>query len=150
MNEIWFCRSYYRCTYKNDQRCSAMKQVQRIQDDPPLYRTTYYGHHTCRSPMNTEIILEPLYPSASSMLLSFNNSFESKQENPFPSPLLASIKHEPQKVILDDHGAQNQLSALENLLLYDYDISFDDSRSATLLSSTEPVQFDNVCGQFGF
>ncbi|RDX59658.1 putative WRKY transcription factor 70, partial [Mucuna pruriens] len=40
-----YIRSYYRCTYKNDQGCQAIKQVQRIQDDPPLYRTTYYGHH---------------------------------------------------------------------------------------------------------
>jgi len=150
MNPTWFCRSYYRCTYKNDQRCSAMKQVQRIQDDPPLYRTTYYGHHTCRSPSNPEIILEPLSPSASSTLLSFNNSLHSKQENPFPSPLLASIKQEPQKVIRDEHCAQNQLSALENLLLYDYDVSFDYSRNATFLSSGEPVQFEDVCGQFGF
>lgn len=121
-----------------------MKQVQRIQDVPPLYRTTYYGHHTCKSRMiNSEIVLEPLSPSASSTLLSFDNSLHSKQENPFPSPLLASIKH-------DEHGAQNQLSALENLLLYDYDISFDYSRNATLLSSAESVQFENVFGQFGF
>ncbi|WVZ00362.1 hypothetical protein V8G54_026431 [Vigna mungo] len=143
-------KSYYRCTYKTDQRCSAMKQVQRIQDDPPLYRTTYYGHHTCRSPANPEIVLEPFSPSASSTLLSFDNSLHSKQENPFPSPLLASIKQEPQKVIHDEHGAQNQLSVLENLLLYDYDISFDYSRNVTLLSSAESVQLENVFGQFGF
>ncbi|BAT92707.1 hypothetical protein LR48_Vigan05g079200 [Vigna angularis] len=145
-----YLRSYYRCTYKTDQRCSAMKQVQRIQDDPPLYRTTYYGHHTCRSPVNPEIIMEPFSPSTSSTLLSFDNSLHSKQENPFPSPLLASIKQEPQKVIHDEHGAQNQLSALENLLLYDYDISFDYSRNATLLSSAESDQFENVFEQFGF
>lgn len=49
-------RNYYRCTHKNDQGCHAMKQVQRIQDNPPLYRTTYYGHHTCKIPTNFEII----------------------------------------------------------------------------------------------
>ncbi|KAL2331326.1 hypothetical protein Fmac_018907 [Flemingia macrophylla] len=143
-------KSYYRCTYKNDQGCQAIKQVQRIQDDPPLYRTTYYGHHTCKSPMNPEIILEPVSSSASTILLSFNNnSLQSKQENPFSSSLIESRKHEPQQMINDDHVFQNQLSALENLL-YDYDTSFDHSRNATLLSSTKPVELENVYEQFGF
>ncbi|XP_061368494.1 OBERON-like protein [Gastrolobium bilobum] len=41
-------RNYYRCTHRYDQGCLATKQVQRIQEDPPLHRTTYYGNHTCR------------------------------------------------------------------------------------------------------
>ncbi|KAF3449318.1 hypothetical protein FNV43_RR10046 [Rhamnella rubrinervis] len=40
-------RSYYRCTHIYDQNCKAIKQVQRIQEDPCLYQTTYIGHHTC-------------------------------------------------------------------------------------------------------
>lgn len=144
------CRSYYRCTHKNDQGCQAIKQVQRIQDNPPLYRTTYYSHHTCKSPMNPEIIVEPFSPSASSILLSFDNNLQSKQENPFSSSILASTKHEPQEVIHNEHSAQNKLSTFENLLFYDYDIPFDYSRNATLLSSTEAVQFENVYEQYGF
>lgn len=143
-------RSYYRCSHKNDQGCQAMKQVQRIQDNPPLYRTTYYSHHTCKSPMNPEIIVEPFSPSASSILLSFDNNLQSKQENPFSSSILASTKHEPQEVIHNEHSAQNKLSTFENLLFYDYDIPFDYSRNATLLSSTEAVQFENVYEQYGF
>ncbi|XP_065856481.1 probable WRKY transcription factor 54 [Euphorbia lathyris] len=42
-------RNYFRCTHKDDQSCLATKQVQRIQEDPPIYRTTYYGHHTCKT-----------------------------------------------------------------------------------------------------
>ncbi|KAG4960711.1 hypothetical protein JHK84_037791 [Glycine max] len=145
-----YLRSYYRCSHKNDQGCQAMKQVQRIQDNPPLYRTTYYGHHTCRSPLNPEIILEPISPSASSTLLSFNNSFQRQQESPFPSSLLASTKQEPVEVIQDYHSAQNQLSSPEDLLLYDYDFFFDYSKRVASLSSTETVEFENVYEQFGF
>ncbi|RZB83049.1 WRKY DNA-binding transcription factor 70-like [Glycine soja] len=150
MTQSKYLRSYYRCTHKNDQGCQAIKQVQRIQDNPPLYRTTYYSHHTCKSPMNPEIIVEPFSPSASSILLSFDNNLQSKQENPFSSSILASTKHEPQEVIHNEHSAQNKLSTFENLLFYDYDIPFDYSRNATLLSSTEAVQFENVYEQYGF
>ncbi|KAK7335279.1 hypothetical protein VNO80_27056 [Phaseolus coccineus] len=139
-----YLRSYYRCTHKNDQGCQAMKQVQRIQDNPPLYRTNYYGHHTCKSNMNPEIVLEPLSLSASSTLLSFNNSLHSKQENPFPSSLLASNKHEHMEVIHDEHSAQSQLSSLEDLLLYDCEVYCDYSRRVAMLSLTEPVEFENA------
>ncbi|RDX66167.1 putative WRKY transcription factor 70, partial [Mucuna pruriens] len=146
-----YLKSYYRCTHKNDQGCQAIKQVQRIQDNPPLYRTTYYGHHTCKSPLNPEIVLEPLSPSSSSttLLLSFNNSLQSKQEKSFPSSL-ASTKHEFMEVIHDDHSAQNQLSSPQDLLLYDYEIYFDNSRHVAMLASTEDVEFENVYEQFGF
>ncbi|XP_010424008.1 PREDICTED: probable WRKY transcription factor 62 [Camelina sativa] len=41
-------RSYYKCAYTKDQNCEAKKQVQKIQHNPPLYSTTYFGHHTCQ------------------------------------------------------------------------------------------------------
>nr|QIN97400.1 WRKY63 transcription factor [Isatis tinctoria] len=41
-------RSYYKCAYTKDQNCEAKKQVQMIQNNPPLYSTTYFGHHTCQ------------------------------------------------------------------------------------------------------
>lgn len=31
-----------------DQKCEAKKQVQMIQNNPPLYSTTYFGRHTCQ------------------------------------------------------------------------------------------------------
>uniref|UniRef100_A0A0A8YGX9 WRKY domain-containing protein n=1 Tax=Arundo donax TaxID=35708 RepID=A0A0A8YGX9_ARUDO len=45
-----FPRFYYRCTYKNEMKCPATKQVQQ-QDtsDPPLFSVTYFNHHTCSS-----------------------------------------------------------------------------------------------------
>ncbi|XP_061346712.1 WRKY DNA-binding transcription factor 70-like [Gastrolobium bilobum] len=145
-----YLRSYYRCTHKYDEGCEAIKHVQRIQEDPPLYRTTYYGYHTCKSPLNPEIILEPLSSSVSSTLLSFNNNLPSKQEQPFSSPFFASKKQKPTEVVHYDHIAQNQLSSSEDLLLCDYEIYFDYSRHVTMLSSTESVEFDNFYEQFGF
>lgn len=43
-------RSYYRCTHKSDQGCSAKRQVQLCETDPSKYVVTYYGEHTCRDP----------------------------------------------------------------------------------------------------
>ncbi|KAF8706374.1 hypothetical protein HU200_030638 [Digitaria exilis] len=43
-----FPRFYYRCTYKNDMKCPATKQVQQKDtSDPPLFSVTYFNHHTC-------------------------------------------------------------------------------------------------------
>ncbi|MED6150275.1 hypothetical protein PIB30_070853 [Stylosanthes scabra] len=69
-----YLRHYYRCSHKNDQGCPATKQVQRIKENPPLFRTTYFGHHTCKSTYYEESILEPESFSGSSMFLSFNNN----------------------------------------------------------------------------
>ncbi|KAG4143420.1 hypothetical protein ERO13_D06G186900v2 [Gossypium hirsutum] len=41
-------RSYFRCSHKHDQGCSAIKQVQRMEDDTQMYHITYIGTHTCR------------------------------------------------------------------------------------------------------
>ena len=46
-------RFYYRCTYKNDMKCSATKQVQQKDtSDPPLFSVTYFNHHTCSTSSN--------------------------------------------------------------------------------------------------
>ncbi|XP_061362374.1 WRKY DNA-binding transcription factor 70-like [Gastrolobium bilobum] len=142
-----YLRSYFRCTHKNEQGCPAIKQVQRIQDYPPLYRTTYYGHHKCKSSINSEMILEPNSSSGSSIFLSFNNSLSSKEEYPFSSSLFASTKHEPMEVIPNDHVAHNQLSSSDYLMPCDYELDFSYSSHVTMLPDTESVQFDqNVYG----
>ncbi|RDX62837.1 putative WRKY transcription factor 70, partial [Mucuna pruriens] len=133
-----YLRSYYRCTHKYDEGCPAIKQVQRIQEDPPLYRTTYYGRHNCKSSLSPEIITEPASSSGSSIFLSFSNSFPSKEEYPF-----SSTKQETMEMILDDHIVHNQLPSSDYLMLCDYELDFNYSRHVTMLSSTESVQFDN-------
>ncbi|XP_030540381.2 WRKY DNA-binding transcription factor 70-like [Rhodamnia argentea] len=40
-------RSYFRCTHKHDQDCKALKQVQRMEEDPQMFHITYIGVHTC-------------------------------------------------------------------------------------------------------
>ncbi|KAL1215275.1 putative WRKY transcription factor 64 [Cardamine amara subsp. amara] len=42
-------RCYYRCNAKH-QNCRAKKQVQKIEDSPPMYRATYLGKHDCKAP----------------------------------------------------------------------------------------------------
>ncbi|KAL8149384.1 putative WRKY transcription factor 70 [Apium graveolens] len=39
-------RCYFRCTYKHEQGCQALKQVQ--QDDNGMFNITYFGQHTCK------------------------------------------------------------------------------------------------------
>ncbi|XP_062197952.1 probable WRKY transcription factor 14 [Phragmites australis] len=48
-----FPRFYYRCTYKNEMKCPATKQVQQKDtSDPPLFSVTYFNHHTCSTISN--------------------------------------------------------------------------------------------------
>ncbi|KAJ7514053.1 hypothetical protein O6H91_23G024400 [Diphasiastrum complanatum] len=42
-------RSYYRCTYKRELNCPAIKYVQKSDDDSPVFHVTYKGEHTCQS-----------------------------------------------------------------------------------------------------
>ncbi|WVZ17783.1 hypothetical protein V8G54_010765 [Vigna mungo] len=101
-----YSRNYYRCTHKYDQNCQATKQVQRIQENPPLYKTTYFGHHTCNDLLSSEIILDSIdSPSDTSILLSFNNSFPAptKQECPFlSSSSSSSIYPSPSLMITEE------------------------------------------------
>ncbi|TVU27259.1 hypothetical protein EJB05_29857, partial [Eragrostis curvula] len=46
-------RSYYRCTYRQEQDCKATKTVQQQDDSigtdhPATYTVVYYGQHTCK------------------------------------------------------------------------------------------------------
>ncbi|KAI9107928.1 hypothetical protein K1719_020801 [Acacia pycnantha] len=76
-------RNYYRCTHKDDQGCEAIKHVQKIQDDPPLFRTTYFGHHTCTNPLNPHIFLDShdRINSTSAFILSFENNNHNNNDN---------------------------------------------------------------------
>jgi hypothetical protein len=62
--------------------------VQRAEEKPASYKTTYYGHHTCKN--TDQIIFEPTSPpppshtNSSSILLSFNNAFPTPNEQDCP------------------------------------------------------------------
>ncbi|KAL1349984.1 hypothetical protein HN51_026458 [Arachis hypogaea] len=140
-----YIRSYYKCSYKNEEDCKAIKHVQRIQEDPPLYRTTYSGHHTCKcSFVNYPHMKLESAPSLqeSSKLLSFNNNYYNNntlqsKEMKHLSSSISSTKQEPVEVIIpnDDH---NQIH-----LLSDCELDFN-------YSSTESVAFDIFMGMFKF
>ncbi|KAK4268396.1 hypothetical protein QN277_025061 [Acacia crassicarpa] len=76
-------RKYYRCTHKHDRGCQAIKHVQKIQDDPPLFRTTYFGHHTCSNSLNPHIVLDShdLINSTSASIISFENYNHNNNNN---------------------------------------------------------------------
>lgn len=84
-----FCtdfRNYFRCTHKFDQLCPATKQVQRISEDPTVYRTTYYAQHTCKNVLKASqfAIDTTTDPSESSHFISFTttaNNSPCKQES---------------------------------------------------------------------
>ncbi|KAK8960006.1 hypothetical protein KSP40_PGU014998 [Platanthera guangdongensis] len=41
-------RGYFRCTYRDEQGCTATKQVQQKEmEDPPMFLVTYSNEHTC-------------------------------------------------------------------------------------------------------
>ncbi|XP_045794019.1 WRKY DNA-binding transcription factor 70-like [Trifolium pratense] len=139
-----FPRNYYRCTHKYEQGCKATKQVQKIQEDPLLHKTTYYGHHTCRLIQNPEIIVDSLSPAHhSSMFLSFDNSFPTptKQDCPFlstsshPSSTSPSVKKEECKEeIVNPPPPPPPPSSSHNDYLSG--LTFDDSDRHVTLSST--------------
>ncbi|XP_058207392.1 WRKY DNA-binding transcription factor 70 [Rhododendron vialii] len=98
-----FPRCYFRCTHKHDQGCLATKQVQRIQDAPHMYQTTYFGHHTCRPyPLNNhpDDLQNPSSDSdpVDSYLLSFGSKTittdEKEHQHQYPSCRPSSVKKE--------------------------------------------------------
>ncbi|KAF4359772.1 hypothetical protein F8388_008334 [Cannabis sativa] len=108
-------RNYFRCTHKYDQGCQATKQVQKIEDE--MYRTTYYGEHTCSSLNNNkllgshhDLILDcPSSPSNTSVLLSFNNNNSKQQQitHPFFSNHHSLKQEDDRFTINDDNNNTN-------------------------------------------
>ncbi|KAK6943358.1 WRKY domain [Dillenia turbinata] len=91
-------RNYYRCTHKIDQGCQATKQVQRTDDEPPMFRTTYSGYHTCKNLLKAPQIILDSDPRDSATLLSFDTNDQQHHDSTgiFASlrSTSTSIKHE--------------------------------------------------------
>lgn len=79
-----------------EQKCQATKQVQMISMDPPMYRSTYYGRHTCKNLLNSpQIIGDPEDEDAKNLVSFGSNAASSQNNNPFFSSLgFGSIKEE--------------------------------------------------------
>ncbi|XP_076931983.1 putative WRKY transcription factor 70 [Bidens hawaiensis] len=68
-------RYYYRCSHKFEQGCQATKQVQKTNDEPPKYKITLYGFHTCNNLQRApQIIEEALNPKDKSVLINFESN----------------------------------------------------------------------------
>lgn len=120
-------RHYYRCTHKFEQGCLATKQVQKTEEDPlPMYRTTYYGSHTCKqnytdhNPFFLDSI-DQRDSSSKSILLNF------QQNNRDFSPL-------------NDNFIQNQSSAM---------INDTTNQSSSSLADYNFVSGDQILTTFG-
>ncbi|KAH7514773.1 hypothetical protein FEM48_Zijuj11G0126000 [Ziziphus jujuba var. spinosa] len=129
----YICRHYFRCTYKHDQGCKATKQIQRIQVNPPMYRTTYFGHHTCRNlHQDPELILDSISPSENSIFISFDGTnLKNKQDHfPFVSSVPSTKQGFKEEIIKYDANLQHNQS-----LLSDYFVSSDLAASAEAFPS---------------
>ncbi|CAN6332640.1 unnamed protein product [Urochloa humidicola] len=51
-------RFYFRCAYRGELGCGARKQVERREDDPSLFHTTYFGDHTPACPRDSRFVLQ--------------------------------------------------------------------------------------------
>ncbi|OMO52082.1 DNA-binding WRKY [Corchorus olitorius] len=131
-------RNYFRCTHKNDQGCQATKQVQQIEDDPPKYRTIYYGHHTCKTLLKaSQLILDSTTSNDSSFLLSFTNN--TKQDNPFFSCFPSAVKQETKESDLQQPASditcnRSSSSSSDYLLSPDHLTTFASSAPMAMLS----------------
>ncbi|KAL6132937.1 hypothetical protein ACLB2K_065174 [Fragaria x ananassa] len=105
-------RNYFRCTHKFDQGCKATKHVQRIKDEPQLFRTAYYGNHTCTDYLRApELILDCSSREDSSQKMirfdSTDNTLTFKQEHPFFSAFTSTknegVKEEEMIKPISDH-----------------------------------------------
>ncbi|EXB54246.1 putative WRKY transcription factor 70 [Morus notabilis] len=125
-------RHYYRCTHKNDQGCQATKQVQKIQDNPPIFRTKYYGHHRCGNLLRaSELDFDSTSPNQdSSLLLSFKNAnLNNLTSNQAHSFFSAFTKH----VELKDH----MVPSCDNNMIVDGHINNQASSDYIVTSANE-------------
>ncbi|KAK4277714.1 hypothetical protein QN277_015668 [Acacia crassicarpa] len=105
-----FPRSYLRCTRKYEQGCRAVKQVQRIQENPELYQITYIGNHTCIDILKTPDVV----------VTESGNSWESlfAAESKFPKEVVTKVhpikqehhhNHHPKEETTSDDFADSSL-----------------------------------------
>nr|WGV38231.1 WRKY [Loropetalum chinense var. rubrum]WGV38232.1 WRKY [Loropetalum chinense var. rubrum] len=142
-------RNYFRCTHKHDQGCQATKQVQKTEEEPPRFRITYNGHHTCKNMLKSPQIILDSNPGDSSILLSFqtNTSAAAEKQDNHLFPPFALIKQEyKDDIASDDHDmTHNHPSSSSSDYLLSPDLmTFDSSEPRTGISSTLGSDYGDV------
>ncbi|GJV08608.1 probable WRKY transcription factor 70 [Tanacetum coccineum] len=105
---------YQRCSHKDEKGCQATKQVQKTNDEPPKYVTTYNGHHTCQNLQTASpIILDTSNRRGDN---SFLVNFETRTptENKHASPCLISMKQKRPKEDLPSLCLENEQASSSN------------------------------------
>ncbi|CAN6325623.1 unnamed protein product [Urochloa humidicola] len=134
-----FPRFYYRCTYKNDMKCPATKQVQQKDtNDPPLFSVTYFNHHTCSISSNPlggtrDTAAQSSSRKAVSICFSPHNAGEQ------PTFLTSSAK--PQSPSIQSYRANQQ----PKMNPYASQFQWTETSSPTSISSFK-MGVDNVSG----
>nr|GEX09765.1 probable WRKY transcription factor 70 [Tanacetum cinerariifolium] len=107
-------RNYFRCSHKDEKGCQATKQVQKTNDEPPKYVTTYNGHHTCQNLQTASpIILDTSNRRGdNSFLVNFETS--TPTENKQASSCLISMKQKGPKEDLPSLCLENELASSSN------------------------------------
>ncbi|XP_050379410.1 probable WRKY transcription factor 70 [Argentina anserina] len=124
-------RSYFRCTHKYDQDCKAIKQVQKLDDDSQLFRTTYYGNHTCTN----SILQAPAFV--------FDSTSTTPKE---ASDSKFMLIYDDTSNSLTNNQEQPLFSSTENELMIKSSYTTG-SQSSSLLSSGYLVSPDTVVGE---
>ncbi|XP_010421053.1 PREDICTED: probable WRKY transcription factor 38 [Camelina sativa] len=143
-------RSYYRCSYNIDHNCGARKHEQKIKDNPPVYRTTYFGQHTCKTNHNLDAIFTavqgPLDDSKSAKMIRFGKDLDQEKEH-HSNGFSLSVKHEEEESIREQtmdqyHEIASNNQDCQHVIKEDLS-SPSDSYPPPSSSGSESAEFDS-------
>lgn len=117
-------RCYYRCTYKDDQGCMALKQVQQLEGESNKFHIKYFGCHTC-TPTQQHTVSHPA-TTGSGVLL----DFEAFKNNRHLAGKPSTTKH--------THNNPSKRQKVQSNKVK----SPNDARSAPILLSDEIFRYD--------
>lgn len=120
-------RCYFRCTYKNEQGCQALKQVQQLEDDNQMFNITYFGQHTCKK--SADIVKAEQTLSEPDSLLKSSSLYNIKP-----------------KLSQNEHKEESSDEQLFNDPLLDSEISWQDNVTGLKLSDKPPMFLSSGIG----
>ncbi|OIV96880.1 hypothetical protein TanjilG_00462 [Lupinus angustifolius] len=133
------CRSYFRCSKKYDQGCRAKKQVQRVQENPDMYHTTYIGIHTCKDTLKDPQMITYSDTLDSTLMNSNSDSKVPNEKDPSICSRIPVIKQEYHKQDMPSDLIDNLDSTLWSDLK-----DFEQYKSVIVPSKMKSHNADNV------